>query len=116
MIMEERNIGLSEWSDYQVLSYFIDSQQEAEIASCSLGMATNNNNNVNLEPHQLPLISSVLDSVKKTLSFGALDELMLRLPPSYQPLNSSSSICEQPSSPSASGSISVDQVFPQFMM
>ncbi|OAY80589.1 NAC transcription factor 56-like [Ananas comosus] len=116
MVMEERNIGLSEWSDYQVLSYFIDSQQEAEIASCSLGMATNNNNNVNLEPHQLPLISSVLDSVKKTLSFGALDELMLRLPPSYQPLNSSSSICEQPSSPSASGSISVDQVFPQFMM
>lgn len=112
----EKN-GLFEWSDYQLLSYLMGSHNEGKIA-CEKSNRTESTNSSGLdvapggyEESQLP-VSSVLESIKRKLSFGALDELML-LPPPAKRLNYSS--CEGDES-SPAGSVSVDQMYPQFMI
>ncbi|XP_010904917.1 NAC transcription factor 29 [Elaeis guineensis] len=109
--------GLFEWSDYQLLSYLMGSQNEGKTAcENSNRPESTDSSGLDVAPggcgeSQLPMVSSVLESIKRKLSFGALDELML-LPPAKR-LNCSSS---EGDNSSPAGSVSVDQVYPQFMI
>ncbi|XP_008782049.2 NAC transcription factor 29-like [Phoenix dactylifera] len=108
--------SLFEWSDYQLLSYLVGSRDEGKSA-CENSNRPKSANSSDLdmapggcgESHELPLVSSVLEPIKRKLSFGALDELMLQ-PPGKR-LNCSSSEGDE-SSPT--GSVSFDRVYPQF--
>lgn len=112
--------SINEWSDHQLLAYLMGSQEEGgESTSDVLDPANSFSQDGSVgsweygtdltQPPQQ--VSSMLDSIKRTLSFGAMDELMLQ-PPSKR--LHYTSICEQSSQPSSFSS--VDQLYPQFII
>lgn len=111
--------SLNEWSDNQLLAYLTSLQGEGVVSTSSSDsseiVTTRNKTGCRYatglaQPPQQ--VSSVLDSIKRKLSFGALDELMLL--PANKRMHYSDSINEQ-SSPTSSSS-SVDQAFPELII
>jgi len=118
-VLRQRSESINEWSDNQLLDYLLSSPEEGGESTSEVldspesfgqdamgicGYAADFS-----QPSQM--VSSMLDSIKRTLSFGALDELMLQ-PPSKR-LHYTGEVCEQPS---PSSPFSVAHLCPEFII
>lgn len=109
-----------DWNDYRHLSRLLNSQEEGgdsrsenSDSDCSRSAGLDNTTSDGCGGDQSHMVSSMLNSNKRTLSFGVMDELML-LPGNKRVHYWSSSSCGQ-LSPSESDSLE-DQAFPDFFL
>ena len=118
-ILRERSESINEWSDSQLLDYLLSSRDEggeskAEVLYSpeSFSQETMGSCGYAADSTQSSqLVSSMLNSIKRTLSFGVLDELMLQ--PQSERLHFTTNICEQQS---PSSSFSVAQLCSEFII
>ncbi|XP_020256631.1 NAC transcription factor 29-like [Asparagus officinalis] len=119
--LKTNNNIFSEWSDYKLLAQLLNSREEGGDSGCENSDSDSSkfsgvdnivsNGCENTQASSPKMVSSVLNSLKRTLSFGVMDEFML-----MSPNKRAHYLASDYHQLSPSQSVSVDRAFPEFLI